>query len=212
MTSNTSTNLLSLLAAFVTAACSVQAATIIDGDFESPVVPGGPGATMELQAGSMFGNAWTVDTAQVSLVLIKNGHSSFYATPDGGQFAYLGNSSSASTLSQDITQPLIGGTSYTLEFLQSGLTSPIAGRVNVQIAPTGGGAPIFDSDFLVPSQSDWVQRSATIPVVDSASYTLKFSSFSGSVGVIDRVAMAPEPTTALFLCVGIALLVTRRNA
>ena len=154
------------LFAIALAVCSTQdlrAAVIIDGDFESPIVPGSPGSRILYPTGGTFGGAWRIDSAVVGVALKSDGDPDFLPTPDGNQFVYLGQNISVSTLAQDISGSLFSGTTYTVSFLQSGFASlQFPGRVRLQVTPTAGGAAIYDNTFTLPIQSPWGHASSRI--------------------------------------------------
>ena len=206
------TTLLIALAVLSITTTQIQAATIIDGNFESPALPSN--STQAFTTGQTFGGVWRVDAAVTSVVLVNGTGGLFPATPDANQFIYLGSSLSPATLAQDISGSLSAGEVFTIQFLQSTTTPPsVPGRVNLQVVPTAGGAAIYNNDFLLPSLADWNQRSATVSVPTAGNYTMRFSSFSGTAGAIDRVAIVvPEPTTICFLLIGATLLSTRKRA
>jgi len=203
----------SLAIAFALGSASNAFSTpILNGNFEDPVVPGGPGALLTFSAGETFGGVWRVESATLNLALIRGPRLQFFTSPDANQFAYLGNNGSATTLAQDLSSPLTAGTTYELQFLQAGFSSiNFAARVRVQLAPTGGGLAIYDNDFILPAFTPWTQQRATIPVTTSGSYTIKFSSFTGSAAIIDRVAVVPEAGTTLLAAVGMSALMIRRK-
>ena len=202
--------------AIALAICTTQdlrAAVIIDGDFESPIVPGTPGSRILYPTGGTFGGGWRVDSAVVGVALKSDGDPDFLPTPDGNQFVYLGQNISVSTLAQDISGSLFSGTTYTVSFLQSGFASlQFPGRVRLQITPTSGGGAIYDNTFILPIQSPWVAQAAVFPVATTGNYTVKFTSFNSAGGIIDRVAIVPEPTATLLLTLATVYLGMRRTA
>ena len=86
-----------------------RAAVIIDGDFETPIVPGAPGSRIQYPTGGTFGGGWRVESAVVGVSLKSDGEAEFFPTPDGNQFVYLGQNISVSTLAQDISGSLFSG-------------------------------------------------------------------------------------------------------
>ena len=202
--------------AIALAICTTQdlrAAVIIDGDFESPIVPGTPGSRILYPTGGTFGGGWRVDSAVVGVALKSDGDPDFLPTPDGNQFVYLGQNISVSTLAQDISGSLFSGTIYTVSFLQSGFASlQFPGRVRLQVTPTSGGATIYDNTFVLPIQSPWVTQAAVFPVTTTGSYTVKFTSFNSAGGIIDRVAIVPEPTAFLLTGVGAVFIGLQRKS
>ena len=80
------------------------------------------------------------------------------------------------------------------------------------VTPTSGGAAIYDNTFILPIQSPWVTQAAVFPVTTTGNYTAKFTSFNSAAGIIDQVAIVPEPGACLLTSVGAVLVGLRRKS
>ena len=190
---------------------SIQAATILDGNFENPALPSN--SSQGYTNSQTIGGAWLVLASVGSGVSLVNGSAGLPATPDGNQFLFFSDGIRQTSLVQNISGSLSGGEVFFIQFLQTTfLNSTVFGRVNLQVSPTAGGAAIYNNDFYVLGVTSWIEQTATISVPTTGSYTMSFTSFPGTVGAIDRVAIVPEPSTICFLLIGVTLLSTRKMA
>ena len=196
---------------------------IRDGNFEDPDNVSNYGYEAYSQ-GQSFGfpvnniGVWLVAEAETNMAvgLFPNTYNTsgpnqlFHATPDGTNFVYVGLDPQsnagpfpASTLKQDIVNPLKAGT-YKLSFLQAAFSSnhpEFSGLVNVQLTPTtDGGQGIFNQDFSVTTASDWMTQNAIVTIKPgdilsnpTGLYTIKFISYQGNkVALIDAVMLCEQ--------------------
>jgi choice-of-anchor C domain-containing protein len=184
-------------AAMLLGAPSAYAVTIVNGDFETPIVSGGPFDTYE--AGSSGLTGWTIGGAGVNHI------GSYWTSQSGNQSLDL-NDDDIGSISQDLTG-LSVGQQYTVSFYAWG--NPNAGPTVKELQVSSAGINSFYSfDTTGHSNSNigWALQTF-IFVATSTTETLTFAGTTGGpAGVaLDNISIAATPIPGAILLFGSAL-------
>jgi len=194
------------LAATVTGA---QAATLVNGSFEDPLV--NVGSFKTLSTGSTQINGWTVD-GSVDWI------GSYWTHADGNRSLDM-TGSSIGSISQDITG-LVIGRQYDLSFALAG--NPAGGtKIKTLTVAVGGAAADFDFDTTGKTRTamGWVMETFSFTAnksTETLTFTSKNTGFWGPA--LDNVSVsqtAPVPLPAALWLLGGAvagLAAIRRKA
>ncbi len=193
--------------ALATTVTGVQAATLVNGSFEDPLVNVGPFKT--LNTGSPYLAGWTVD-GSIDWI------GSYWAHADGNRSLDM-TGSSIGSISQDITG-LVVGRQYDLSFALAG--NP-AGRPQVKTLNVSVGDEMaeftFDTAGTSRGNMGWVMESFRF-TAGSTTETLTFASKNtGFWGPaldnvsISQTAPVPLPAAAWLLAGAVAGLATIRR-
>jgi hypothetical protein len=217
---------MSLVAVFLTGGGILQAASIIDGSFESPLVPAGGGTSFG--NGSTLIPGWTVLGNQVTL--LSTSFTQFgvsFPAQDGNQWLDLTGVSSNLNEGVEQTVATNPGTQYTLSFWVGNINNPggifgTTSTVNVRLGGPGGtllGA--FTNSLSTPVNTQTWQQFTTTFIAPGSSTTLDFlngdstadnSNGLDNVELTESATSVPEPSTLSLLALGtISLGVLRRR-
>lgn len=205
------TNSLAAIAlALVATVSGAQAATLVNGSFETPATP--IGSFAELSSGSAAIDGWTVGGDGVDWI------GSYWQNADGNRSIDL-NRRGAGSLSQDING-LVVGRQYDISFALAG--NPAGGtKIKTLTVAVGNDTADFDFDTTGNTRTamGWVMESFRF-TADNVTETLSFiSTSSGAWGpALDKVSVSqtapvPLPAAAWLLGGAVAgLAAIRRKA
>lgn len=184
-------------AAMLLGANSAFAVTITNGDFETPIVSGGPFDTYEAGTSGLTG--WTIGGAGVN-------HIGTYWTAQSGSQSLDLNDDDIGSISQDLTG-LTAGQQYTVSFYGAG--NPNAGPTDKELHVSAAGINSFYS-FSISGHDNsnlgWALQTF-IFVATSTTETLTFAGTTGGpAGVaLDNISIAATPIPGAILLFGSAL-------
>lgn len=199
------------------ATASASAQLILNGSFETPLVP--PGFYTNFAGGSTAITGWTVvgvDSAVTSGTFMQSGIT--FQAQSGNQWLDLAGVTSNSTTS-GVTQNVatVIGQAYDLNFYVGSATDGVFFfPATVDLTIDGGARMSYFNPTAPSDRLDW--KSFTVPFI-ATSTTTSLTFFNGSasnnyISPLDNVSLAPavpEPSAALFSAIGILVVALRRT-
>jgi hypothetical protein len=201
------------LAALVTVAAvgslSQAQNLLVNPSFEDPKVDASFGYAGAYTAGATIGSGWVVESADFGAFVIADyyttGEGVIFAAPtDGGQFLYVGNNATSSTITQDVV--LQGSTQHVLTFdLAEFLPGPYNSNgafllVDVRLNGSsilGGVVP-----FTRPARSGYEKQTLTFTTQDAGEYRLWLRSGSGYGTNVDNFSLTAVPAPGAAMAIG----------
>lgn len=183
-----------VISSLLVSGLSLRAAPIVaDGGFEAHDVSAAP-YWAYFYTGANFGG-WHVDSTNSAVDLMHNGYSDGYVTwptaHEGSQYLYLGDAAKVSTISQVVQ--LEAGHSYEFSFWLSEFPSLNYGSgawVSVDLfdgaSSLFGGGTVFSP---VNRSGEWQNYNQAFVAAATGSYTLSFTSQSGTVANLDEISI-----------------------
>ena len=199
------------------ATASASAQLIINGSFETPLVP--PGSYTNYGAGSTAITGWTVvgvDSSVISGTFMQSGIT--FQAQSGNQWldiAGVTSNSNASGVTQNIAT--VVGQAYDLTFYVGSATGGgFFFPATVDLAIDGGARMSYFNPTGPSDMLDW--KLFTVPFT-ATNATTNLTFFNGSaannfISPLDNVSLVPvvpEPSTAVFGVIGIFVVALRRT-
>ena len=199
------------------ATASATAQLIINGSFETPLVP--PGSYTNYGAGSTAITGWTVvgvDSSVISGTFMQSGIT--FQAQSGNQWldiAGVTSNSNASGVTQNIAT--VVGQAYDLTFYVGSATGGgFFFPATVDLAIDGGARMSYFNPTGPSDMLDW--KLFTVPFT-ATNATTNLTFFNGSaannfISPLDNVSLVPvvpEPSTAVFGVIGIFVVALRRT-
>jgi hypothetical protein len=201
------------LAALVTVAAigsvSLAQNLLVNPSFEDPKVETGFGYAGAYTAGTTIGSGWKVESAQYGAYVIADyyttGEGVIFAAPtDGGQFLYVGNNATSSTITQDVV--LQGSTQHVLTFdLAEFLPGPYnSNGAYLVVDVLQNGTSILGGvvPFSRPAGSGYEKQTLEFTTQDSGEYRLWLRSGGGYGTNVDNFSLAAVPAPGAAMAIG----------
>jgi choice-of-anchor C domain-containing protein len=180
---------------------SAQAATIVNGSFETGTNPPG-GGFATLNAGNTSITGWSIGGGGIDWI------GTFWQASDGVRSLDM-TALTAGSVSQDVATVI--GQRYTVTFDLAGNPNPNGGPTlkSLDVSATGNAAQTytFDTTGFSNGNMGWVTNSYSF-VATSTTSTLAFTSNNGfaSGPALDNVAFVPEAATWAMMITGFGLV------